>query len=132
VACAARSGCGEGVGRGRTLIECARVCGVCHVKETVPAEPAMAGIVLQLLLSVAMQASYQTTQAWPTLIAISAPIAQPFCVLRVASCRDLKPANLMIGGSYIESDIQRRIVLHELGTMKIADFGTPPTMHAAG
>ena len=38
-------------------------------------------------------------------------------------CRDLKPANLMIGGSYIESDIQRRILLHELGTVKIADFG---------
>lgn len=37
--------------------------------------------------------------------------------------RDLKPANLMIGGSYIESDIQRRILLHELGTVKIADFG---------
>lgn len=29
----------------------------------------------------------------------------------------------MIGGSHIESDIQRRIVLHELGTVKIADFG---------
>lgn len=37
--------------------------------------------------------------------------------------RDLKPANLMIGGSYIESEIQRRILLHELGTVKIADFG---------
>lgn len=40
--------------------------------------------------------------------------------------RDLKPANLMIGGSYIESDIQRRILLHELGTVKIADFGKQP------
>eukprot|EP00775_Hariotina_reticulata_P001428 gene1428-1769_t len=38
--------------------------------------------------------------------------------------RDLKPANLMIGGSsYIDSDMQRRIMLHELGTVKIADFG---------
>jgi serine/threonine protein kinase len=36
----------------------------------------------------------------------------------------LKPANLMIGGSsYIESDMQRRIMLHELGCVKIADFG---------
>ncbi|KAF8063844.1 TRN1 [Scenedesmus sp. PABB004] len=37
--------------------------------------------------------------------------------------RDLKPANLMIGGSYIESAVQRKILLHELGTVKIADFG---------
>lgn len=30
----------------------------------------------------------------------------------------------MIGGSsYIESDVQRRILLHELGVVKIADFG---------
>ncbi|KAF6260215.1 protein kinase [Scenedesmus sp. NREL 46B-D3] len=37
--------------------------------------------------------------------------------------RDLKPANLMIGGSHVESDIHRRLLLHELGTVKIADFG---------
>lgn len=41
----------------------------------------------------------------------------------LVAVRDLKPANLMIGGSYIESDIQRRIMLLELGTVKIADFG---------
>eukprot|EP00877_Chromochloris_zofingiensis_P001047 jgi/Chrzof1/10943/Cz05g18050.t1 len=29
----------------------------------------------------------------------------------------------MIGGQYIESDIQRKILLHELGVIKIADFG---------
>jgi hypothetical protein len=29
----------------------------------------------------------------------------------------------MIGGSYIENDTQRRVMLHELGAVKIADFG---------
>lgn len=51
------------------------------------------------------------------------PVLCPSLPLLVAAVRDLKPANLMIGGSYIESAIQRRILLHELGTVKIADFG---------
>lgn len=42
------------------------------------------------------------------------------CVLL---CRDLKPANLMIGGAHSDTDLHRRILLHELGTLKIADFG---------
>eukprot|EP00879_Flechtneria_rotunda_P018122 GHRR01019004.1.p1 GENE.GHRR01019004.1~~GHRR01019004.1.p1 ORF type:complete len:502 (+),score=132.95 GHRR01019004.1:177-1682(+) len=49
--------------------------------------------------------------------------------------RDLKPANLMIGGSsHIDSDIQRHILLHELGTVKIADFGLSKSLklHKAG
>jgi hypothetical protein len=29
----------------------------------------------------------------------------------------------MIGGSHVESDMHRRLLLHELGTVKIADFG---------
>jgi hypothetical protein len=29
----------------------------------------------------------------------------------------------MIGGSHVESDIHRRLLMHELGTVKIADFG---------
>lgn len=37
--------------------------------------------------------------------------------------RDLKPANLMIGGSHVDTDMHRRLLLHELGTVKIADFG---------
>ena len=37
--------------------------------------------------------------------------------------RDLKPANLMLGGSYMETDMQRKILIHELGVVKLADFG---------
>jgi hypothetical protein len=29
----------------------------------------------------------------------------------------------MIGGSHMESDMHRRLLMHELGTVKIADFG---------
>jgi hypothetical protein len=29
----------------------------------------------------------------------------------------------MIGGTYVDSDLQRRLMLHELGTVKLADFG---------
>ena len=38
--------------------------------------------------------------------------------------RDLKPANLMIsGGGDVETPAQRRVLVHELGSVKIADFG---------
>lgn len=55
----------------------------------------------------------------------------PCVCVHALLCRDLKPANLMIGGSYIESDIQRRILLHELGTVKIADFGKASSSRTA-
>lgn len=29
----------------------------------------------------------------------------------------------MIGGAHIDTDLHRRILLHELGTVKLADFG---------
>lgn len=54
---------------------------------------------------------------------LSLCFAPPHSLCVVAPCRDLKPANLMIGGSHIESDVHRRLLLHELGTVKIADFG---------
>jgi serine/threonine protein kinase len=44
-------------------------------------------------------------------------------LLHLSITRDLKPANLMLGGSYLETDMQRKIVIHELGVVKLADFG---------
>jgi serine/threonine protein kinase len=45
---------------------------------------------------------------------------QPLTIIH----RDLKPANLMIsGGGEVETPAQRRAVVQELGSIKIADFG---------
>jgi serine/threonine protein kinase len=45
---------------------------------------------------------------------------QPLTIIH----RDLKPANLMIsGGGEVETAAQRRVVVQELGSVKIADFG---------
>jgi serine/threonine protein kinase len=45
---------------------------------------------------------------------------QPLSIIH----RDLKPANLMIsGGGDVETPAQRRVLVHELGSVKIADFG---------
>jgi serine/threonine protein kinase len=37
--------------------------------------------------------------------------------------RDLKPANLMVGGHHVETPAQRKLLVLELGAVKLADFG---------